>query len=387
MNFDLIIVGGGLAGASLAVALRKAKLSIAMVEGAKPVRPEGWDNRIYALSPVNQTFLSDLGVWQHLDQTRLTPVSEMQIRGDAGGKLRFSAYDTGVRELAWIVESSLLQLELWETLKRQHNVTLFCPAVPTEINLYGESAQLILRDGTVLRSKLVVGADGAKSWVRDSLGIAANISPYREKGVVANFHCEHAHNDIAHQWFREDGVLAWLPLPGKRISIVWSAPDDQADALLELSPSLFSDKVAAAGSYLLGHLELESDPAAFPLRFMRVSETVRSRVALIGDAAHAIHPLSGHGINLGFQDAKLLADQLAALPSWQDPGALTVLRRYARARAEEPMLVQYTTHALNRLFKIHNPVLSALRNAGMNLTGRLPVLKTALTRYAIGGKF
>jgi len=387
MDFDVIVVGGGLAGASLAVALRKAAFKVAVVEGSVPTRPDGWDARIYAISPTNRDFLDQLGVWKHLDPTRMTPVAEMAVHGDAGGELSFSAYESGLGELAWIVESSLMHAELWETLKRQHNVSLYCPATPSEITFGTDAATLTLSDGVRLRTRLVVAADGANSWVRRQAGIDATVTPYAETGIVANFRCAKPHRDVAHQWFRDDGVLAWLPLPGNRISVVWSAPDAVAEELLALEDEAFCETVAAAGGHTLGALSLETPAAGFPLRLLRVAETVRPRLVLIGDAAHAIHPLSGHGINLGFQDAMALGQRLAALPAWRDPGELSVLRAYARARAEEPLLVQYTTHALNRLFKVRNPVLTSLRNAGMNLTGHLPVLKSALIRYAISGKF
>lgn len=387
MNFDLVVVGGGLAGASLAVALRRTALRIAVVEAREPRRSEGWDNRVYAISPANRQFLADTGIWQHLDADRLNPVTEMAVFGDAGGALRFSAYDSGLGELAWIAESSLLHLQLWESLKRQHNVHLLCPATVSAMELGQAGATLTLGDGNVLRTRLVVAADGAKSWVREQAGIQASVSAYEEIGVVANFRCSRPHRNIAYQWFREDGILAWLPLPGNRISIVWSAPEDHARRLLALDPENLSRTVAEAGSVLLGELAVESQAVGFPLRLMRVAETVRPRLALIGDAAHTIHPLSGHGINLGFQDARALAGRLEALPEWRDPGDIAVLRAYARERAEEPMLLQYATHALNRLFSSRNPLVSILRNTGMNLTGHLPVVQNALIRYAASGRF
>lgn len=386
MKFDLIVVGGGLAGAALAVALRRTSLTIALVESAPPLKPPDWDQRVYAYSPANAAFLAELGVWGHLDKARLMPVREMQICGDAGGELRFSAYDSGLAELAWIGESNLVHAELWENLKRQHNVRLFCPAMPAALAIEADAASLTLGDGQKLQASLLVGADGRESWVRQQAGISAHVQPYGEKGVVANFRCECDHRGTAFQWFRDDGILAWLPLPERKLSIVWSTDDATADALMVLDASAFCKRVAAAGGQRLGRLELLTPRAAFPLRLMRVEQVVAPRLALIGDAAHAIHPLSGHGINLGFQDAKALAAELAALPSWQDPGELAVLRRYARSRAEEPFLLQYTTHALNRLFKRRNPVLAAIRNAGLNLTGKVPVLSNALIRYAVNGK-
>lgn len=387
MKFDLIIIGGGLAGAALAVALRSTRLSIALVEGQAPKQLEGWDSRIYAYSPESASFLREIGVWGRLDTERMCRVARMDVRGDDTGRLTFSAYESGLSELAWIGESSLVHVELWESLRRQHNVTLFSPARPLELTCTDEGATLHLEDGRVLSAALVVGADGRDSWVRNQAGIDSRVTPYDEQGVVANLLCERPNQQTAYQWFREDGVLAWLPLPGNRVSIVWSAPDPVAASLQALDPAEFCRRVAEAGSCVLGEMVLESERAAFPLRLMRVTQPVGPSVALIGDAAHAIHPLSGHGINLGFQDARVLARLLGELQPWQSLNDPIMLRRYTRARAEEPFLLQYATHGLNRLFASRNPVARQLRNLGMNLTDRIPVVTNMLTRYAVRGDF
>lgn len=387
MDFDLIIVGAGLAGASLAAALRSSRLRIAVIESHAPRQPEGWDARIYAISPTNADFLSEIGAWQHLDPARIAPVYDMHICGDAGGRLDFSAYDCGLGELAWIVESSLMQRELWETIKRQHNLTLMCPARPAALTVDAAAATLTLDDGRKLTASLVVAADGARSWVREQAGIDVKTTPYEEKGVVANFRCDKPHRNTAFQWFRHDGILAYLPLPEQMISIVWSAPDDIADELVALDARSLCDRVAEAGEHQLGALELVTPAVGFPLRLMRIAQPTAPRVALIGDAAHAIHPLSGHGINLGYQDARTLAELLGPLPAWRDPGEPALLAAYARARAEETTLLQSTTHALNRLFKPDNTVLSTVRNLGLNLTNQLPVLRNTLVRYAVSGHF
>lgn len=384
LQFDLIIVGGGLAGASLAVALRDSRLRIALVETRPPVRPAGWDARVYAVSPANVAFLESIGVWKHLDSQRISPIRAMQVYGDAGGQLEFSAFQAGVPDLGCILESSLMACELWEGLKRQANLSLFVPHRPAALEFSHEAAVLQLDDGQRLSAPLLVGADGRDSWVREAAGLSAVNRHYGEKGVVANFAVEKPHQNVAWQWFRDDGVLAWLPLPGNRISIVWSTPDMAADALCALSEDVLCEKVAEAGGNVLGKLSLLTPPAAFPLRLMRVPDMVAPRLALVGDAAHGIHPLSGHGINLGFQDVQVLAERLIGLNPWEDLGQLRLLQGYQRARREEIQLMQATTDLLRRLFANNAPLLRSARNAGLDLTNRLPIAKNVLVRYALG---
>lgn len=385
MHFDLVIVGGGLAGLSLACALRDTRLKIALIETSPPpVRPPGWDVRVYAISPANAAFLTSIGAWKHLDQERICAIHAMKIMGDGGARLDFSAYETGVSELGWILESSQISCELWESVKRQSNVQLFFQTSPRALELHQDNAILTLSDGQSLTTALVVGADGRDSWIRRSAGLSATSSAYGEMGVVANFACEKPHRNIARQWFRPDGVLAWLPLPGNRMSMVWSTPDALAEKLLDMSNAELAVRVGEAGCHELGNLDLITAAAAFPLQLMRVPQTVAARLALIGDAAHGIHPLSGHGINLGFQDARELAGLLAATPEWNDVGSTRLLQRYQRARKEETFLMQTSTHALHHLFRETLPGVKSLRNFGMSVTNALPAAKNLLVRYAIG---
>lgn len=383
-SYDIIVVGAGLAGASFAAALGGSRYSIALVESRAPQRPPGWDARIYSVNPAGVGFLSDLGIWGRLDPQRICPIHEMEIYGDRGGRLNFSAYEACVDVLAQVVEASAMQCELWETVKRLPNVELLCPAQPEALELTADKAVLSLSDGRMLEGRLIVGADGAQSWLRAAAGLEAELKPYGDSGVVANFRTAKAHRNTAFQWFREDGVLAYLPLPEQQISIVWSTPEAHAAELCALEPQELCGRVADAGAWRLGELSPVTPAVAFPLRLMQVPQIVAPRVALIGDAAHAIHPLSGHGINLGFADARSLSGILRAAPGHIDCGDHGLLRRHARARAEETALIRATTHGLQQLFHVPSGPIAHLRNLGLNLTHRLPVVRNVLVRYALG---
>lgn len=383
MDVDVVIVGGGLAGLALAAALRRTSLSIALIEGRAPAFSDALDSRIYAISPRNARFLNEIGIWAHLDPARLTSVAAMEIYGDQGGRLDFSAYRSGVSELAWIIESALIHRELWETTKRQGNIHLLCPAKPSAIEWLPAGPKIFLGNGDTFSARLVVAADGADSWTRSEAGIKVDFSSYQQLGVVANFATELPHRQTAFQWFRPDGVLAWLPLPDNRVSMVWSTAEANGRQLMELSASELSAKVTAAGHQHLGRMELISPAAGFPLRLMRAPNTVKPRLALIGDAAHTIHPLSGHGINLGFQDAEALASILSAKPAHVDCGDLLLLRAYERARIEDVVALQTATDGLHHLFGPSFSALSGIRNLGLNLTNTLPVVKDLLVRYAL----
>jgi len=236
-SFDVVIVGAGLVGASLAAALGGSGLSIAVVEPAPPSPPgDAWDSRIYAISPASSDFLAAIGAWQRLDPARVQAVARMEIAGDEpGSRLGFSAYDAGVAALAHIVESGRLQYALWQTLERA-DVRLFAAAECAGLELGQRAATLTLQNGTMLAARLVVGADGAQSWVRRNAHLSARAQRYGQLGVVANFAIAQPHQGTAYQWFRPDGVLAYLPLAGDRMSMVWSTPETEGRALLGLQP-------------------------------------------------------------------------------------------------------------------------------------------------------
>lgn len=385
-EFDVAVVGGGLVGTSLAVALGQRGLSVALIESTPPaVQREDWDSRIYAISPASQAFLAALGAWDRLAAERVQPIDRMAIFGDrAGARLEFSAYEAGVPALAHSVESGRLARALWETAGSLDSVRLFAPAQCETLAVDEQAALLTLADGAMLRAPLVVGADGAQSWVRRNAGLTARASGYGQLGVVANFATARPHDGAAYQWFRADGVLAYLPLPGARMSMVWSTPEAHGRELLALAPDELARRVSEAGQGMLGDLTVLTSPQAFPLQRLAAERCVVSRVALIGDAAHVVHPLAGQGVNLGFGDARVLAETLVERDAFRDCGDLRVLRRYERARAEAILAMRTVTDGLATLFSLPGAAAAAFRNLGLNLTDRLVVLKNLLVRHAIG---
>ncbi|MCX7193278.1 MAG: UbiH/UbiF family hydroxylase [Proteobacteria bacterium] len=402
IKYDVVIIGGGLVGASLAAALKDSGLSLALVEAGThphsnppPAQAAGangslrdtllddWDSRIYAISPGSRTFLERSGAWAKLDQNRIAAVEEMRVFGDADSKLEFSAYQMGVSELACILENRLLQHALWQVLQEQDNLTLLNPARCAALSFNDEAAELTLEDGRTLNAKLIVGADGRNSWVRNQTGISAAPVDYQHHGVVANFSCELPHRGIAHQWFQPDGILALLPLPCNRISMVWSVKPEKSAGLLALSNEELCEQVSAASQHTLGKLQLVTPAAAFPLRLLTLPHISANRVALVGDAAHNMHPLAGQGVNTGFRDARQLAELLLDRGGCTDCGDAQLLRRYDRKRREDIHTMQATTYGLKNLFCNDDPLLRTLRNLGLNATNHLTPLKKLLMQHAL----
>ncbi|MEX2239132.1 MAG: UbiH/UbiF family hydroxylase [Burkholderiales bacterium] len=385
MDVDLAIVGAGLAGAALARAVRGLTVAVAADEAAAPAAPaQGFDARVYAITPGNAAFLASLGAWQRLAPERVTPVHAMRVFGDDGrSRLEFDAYRAGVAALAWIVEDGALQGALRESLTLSEHVGILASDRLQSMSIAPDRARLQLRGGRTLDARLVVGADGAQSLVREQTAIAVTDTAYRQRAVVANFSCERAHRHCAHQWFQGGPVLALLPLPGDHVSMVWSTGEDEAERLLALDPQALARAVAAASGHVLGELGPVTAARAFALRRLAARRMVAPRVALIGDAAHVIHPLAGQGANLGLQDARELAAVLGAREPMRDPGNLRLLRRYERARALEVGAMDATVHGLYRLFGAPARSFAILRNAGLNLTDHMPVIKNLLIRQAM----
>jgi len=374
-----VVVGGGPVGASLARAARGVSVALVANQRPSPAVRAGFDARVYALTPGNAAFLREIGAWPAMPQERLTPVHAMRVYGDDASLLEFDAYAAGVPELAWIVEDAALQQALWRDLE----VEVFAPAQCARLSVAEDAASLVLADGTTLSAKLVVGADGASSFVREQAGIAARASDYGQSALVANFRCELPHRNVACQWFRRGAVLALLPLPEGHVSMVWSLPAAEAEAMLKMDEKAFCRAVEAAAHGVTGELALVTPARSYPLRRLAAERLVAPRIALAGDAGHVVHPLAGQGLNLGLQDARALAGVLSSREPLRDPGELLLLRRYERSRAEPILAMDTMVDSLFRLFGAESALVARLRNAGLNFADRLPVVKNMLIRQAM----
>lgn len=390
---DVAVVGAGLVGMATALALAQQGLRVALIGKSEAdlvpaTTAQDWDSRIYALSPANQQWLEQLRVWGEVSRDRIAPVYDMRVFGSesdlaSDARLHFSAYQAHLGQLAWIVENREIARVLMLGCRLQPNLQ-HTAAFAQALHVNAHSATLELTDGRTITCALVVGADGANSWVRQQAGIQSEVYDYQQTAVVANFSGSQTHYDTATQWFRADGILALLPLPDQKVSMVWSVHPEKAGQLLQATPQALCEIVAQASQHVVGTLQCITPTAAFPLRLLKTSSLVAERVALLGDAAHVAHPLAGQGMNLGLQDARDLVHTIAQREIFRDCGDARVLARYARARAEDVLLMRSVTDGLQRLFASQNPVVEQMRKVGMTCLDQWPRLKSILIRHAAG---
>ena len=395
LRSNVCVVGNGVIGKTAALGLAQSGLDVTLLRPAgggsgvssKPLT--NWDIRVYALNHVARSLLSSLKIWDALDRSRVAPVDTMNIHGmdeRYAGNIVFDAYSARTDALAWIVEDRHLNLVLDAALRFAPNVRIMSGQA-TGLDIDNDVAKVQLDIGDTVGASLLVGADGAHSWVRGQCDIGIDYRPYAQRAVVTNFACEKPHRDTAYQWFAAaDGIVALLPLPGQQVSLVWSAPDTLADALMNGSAEQLAERVTHIAASQLGRLT-PLPPATvkdFPLALIRPHAVVAPRVALVGDAAHVVHPLAGHGMNLGFADVAVLLEKVAGRGLRLDCGDERVLSGYARARKEEVLLMQIATDGLERLFSSGFEPLRLMRGIGLNLVDRLPVLKRRLISHALG---
>jgi 2-octaprenylphenol hydroxylase len=394
LQSNVCVIGNGAIGKAAALGLAQAGLSVTLLTPPSAIsketiaQPMAWDARVYALNRVARDFLSSVKVWGALDASRIAAIEAMEVKGgDAqrAGNLRFDAYSARTDALAWIVEDRNLNLALDTALRFAANVRVLSGRA-TQLSTTSDGATVQLENTDVLAAELIVGADGGQSWVRGQCDIGIDYRPYGQRAIVTNFECDKPHHGVAYQWFTSsEGIVALLPLPGNRMSLVWSAPEALAETLLSQSVARLAERVSQiAGDF--GNLRPLDPPVVkdFPLALIRPHAITGPRVALVGDAAHVIHPLAGHGMNLGFADIAMLLKVLKEREPYRDCGDARVLGRYARARKEDILAMQLATDGLERLFSSDFEPLKVARNIGLNLVNSLPGIKRRLMLHAFG---
>ena len=394
-HYDVIINGGGMVGATLACLLAKQGLKVAVIEAFKEQEfsaGDAYDLRVSAISRASQNALKDAGAWDEILAMRASPYEVMDVWDATGdGNVRFNAAELGEPELGHIIENKVIQIALSNTLKTVSNVDVYQPdslknytlgADETKVTNETEIIKVGLESGESISAQLLVGADGARSKVRDLAGIEINRDDYGQSGLVAVVKTEKHHEYTAWQRFQSTGPLAFLPLSDGCCSIVWTLPSDRADYYLHLGKNDFKKALAEALDFKLGKVTKVSERAAFPLQGSQASQLIKERIALVGDAAHTIHPLAGQGVNLGIKDAVELATQI--YQATQDVGSSKLLRRYERARKGDNLITMRAMEGFRLLFGHSAAPVKSLRNFGMNLFNQSSMIKNEVIRKAMG---
>ncbi|MCV0438157.1 MAG: FAD-dependent monooxygenase [Hydrogenophaga sp.] len=377
-RFDVVIRGAGVVGQTLALLLARDRLRVALVGAPRATALDTPDVRAYAINAASRDLLRSVRAWPESgpqDDTRatpVTPVSAMQVWGDDGGELQFSADDQGTDALTWIVDVPALEQRLADAISFQAGIECLDETAPTT-------------------AALTVVCEGKRSRTREELGLEFEVQPYPHKAVAARLRCDQPHGGIARQWFTQGEVMALLPLGGAQgnsVALVWSVPSQQADTWLQADPTIFTQALQARCAQALGHMHMESPAQAWPLEHSRaqrwITRTARGGVALAGDAAHTLHPLAGQGLNVGLADVAELARVLREREYWRDLGDLKLLRRYERARAAEVGAMGWVTDGLFGLFAHTDSRVQALRNWGLNGFDRSGPIKHWIARQAMG---
>ncbi|MBJ2127701.1 FAD-dependent monooxygenase [Alteromonas sp. IB21] len=387
-HVDIAIVGGGIVGLTLAAALKNSELSIAVIDKAACYQPltEKPTARVSAINQANIKALKQFDVWNYLQQDRANPYTDMHVWDkDSFGDIHFSCGEMGSDALGIIVENQALVNALAKTGEAQSNVQLVTAGI--ERVLAGPNQTMLMLDNDeVLSCRLLVGADGANSFVRKQAGLPITFRDYEHTAIVANIRTDEPHDNVARQAFTPTGPLALLPMVAPNVcSIVWSQTPEQASSLMALNDEAFCNALTAASNSVLGTMVLETKRSAFPLTMRYARQWAKDGVVLIGDAAHTIHPLAGQGANLGMQDALVLAETLSNLnASGKDIGLYKNLRSYERSRKTEAMKMIAAMDGFKFLFDGNDPFKRLLRGIGLSATDRLGTIKNAFVSHAMG---
>ena len=392
-HYDVVIVGAGMVGLAAAnLLVRNPQLHITVIDaGSRPdfTPDQDYALRVSAISPGSIDILTRAGAWADVAATRVSPYRDMKVwdaAGDVDGPetLKFDAAEFAVPQLGFIVENALIRQSLYHRLT-QSEASLIFDAPIAEVKRDEHRFDLALASGDRFRPDLLIGADGARSFVRKAAGIAISSWPHAQKAFVTSLSPEHEHGETAWQRFLEDGPIGLLPLNDGRVSIVWSTTPDRADEAQSMSDTDLSALLTEITDGVLGKLTPAGPRGAFPLQSQHAARYVQDGLALIGDAAHTVHPLAGQGVNLGFADAEELANAVTtALAAGENPGDLPVLRRYERARKGANRTMLRFVDGLNRLFSNDSAPLARLRGAGMYVFNRSGPIRSRAVQTALG---
>lgn len=388
-QYDIVIVGGGMVGLTVACALADSGLKIAVLEQQAPSQelPPHYGMRTSAITHASRRVFEAIGVWETMLAQRVSSFREMHVWDASGaGQIHFDAADSGVADLGYIIENQVIQSALWQRVQALNNIELLCPAQWQYWREENDGVVLQLGDGRELSARLVVGADGARSRLREQAGIAVKGWGYDQRAVVVTVKTERSHQRTAWQRFLPTGPLAFLPMMDLHYcSIVWSTTPEQATELLALDEQDFAARLGEAFEYKLGRIVEVGERGKFPLRLQHAVDYVKPRLALVGDAAHAIHPLAGQGVNLGLLDAAALAEViLAANEKSRDIGSFATLRRYERWRKGHNLAMMASMDGFKRLFGSSAAPVHWARNFGLNLTNAAGPVKHLFMDLAMG---
>jgi 2-octaprenyl-3-methyl-6-methoxy-1,4-benzoquinol hydroxylase/2-octaprenylphenol hydroxylase len=380
-QFDVIIVGGGLVGQALALSLSKQAISIAIIEpnNPNPTLNTAFQTRVSAITHHSEKLLTDLGIWTHIKRKKAFQSTHVWDQ-NSQGSLHFKAADEHLENLGHIIENDAIQSALYQGL--QSTNVVFISAKLKQLTKLEAGYRLELDTQKSLDCRLLIGADGARSKVRELANIATRDTDYAQRAIICNIKSPKSFENTTWQRFLADSIIALLPLSEFEASIVWSAENALADELLALNQAEFARRLSLGVEYRFGEFSLLSEPQAFPLIERSACEYVQENLALIGDAAHNIHPLAGQGANLGFSDVVELSKQLTDNNLNLDD--YSVLRKYARARRLDNELMAKTMTGLNWIYKENNEPLRWLRGFGMNLIDDNPTLKSFLQKQVLG---
>lgn len=380
-DVDVLVVGGGLVGAAAACLLAKQGRQVLLVDRQVPPKWDGQqprDLRVFAIAPGSANILASCDVWQAVSASRTCAYQAMEVTAVHGGLLRFQAHEHGLEQLGWIVENRLLQSQLWEQLNQ--SVEVLAPASIEKVSTDARGAELLLGDGSHIRARLLLAADGARSFVRQALNMEVVQRDYQQRALVAELDTETPNSNTAWQIFLKDGPLALLPLDDGRSSMVWSLPQITAEAALQWDSQKMGAELSLHSNGRFGHIKLASEVLSFPLHMLLAKQMRDQRVLLLGDAAHQVHPLAGQGVNLGLQDAAAIAQQLEGV-NFQDNLALEhALNAFERWRVSESTVMTKGIDGIQRLFA-GQPGIGGL---GLSAVERLWPLKDRFMQHACG---